>query len=458
MVGLAATGLAIANAPAAELDGASGPRTTLATPVLSVRRVPVLLNREVADRNLRTRLDAALADPAYGSAAEASCLVVSHGERDIHQLRPDLALIPASNLKLLTATAALERLGPDHRFVTEFRAADPPTDGVIAGDLWLVGGGDPVVMSEEYAASFPNQPQLHTKLSAFGDALAAAGVREVRGDLIGDDSRYDAVRFIPTWKSGYVSQGAVGPLGALLVNDGFTTFGGRRAVATDPAAHAAAQVGAAAERAGVQLGVVRSGRPPGTTVVVARVESPPLSQILEALLRESDNTTAELLVKELGVAMRNQGTTAAGLDAMDEVLREAGIDPELFEATDGSGLDRSNRASCRALDQALTDDDRDAVIGRGLAVAAQTGTLSRRFQGTPAAGRLRAKTGALDGVVSLSGWVPAVTGPPVDFSFIANGVPTEARGRQLQERIGVALALYPEAPPISALSPHLAND
>lgn len=456
VVGVASTGLALANAPDAVLDDPTATESTLATPVLSARRVPSLLVREVADRNLRSRLDTALADPAYGSAGQQSCLVVAQGGRQIQQVRPDLALIPASNLKLLTASAALEHFGESHRFGTEFRAAAPPTDGVIAGDLWLVGGGDPLLMTNQYAASFPNQPQLHTNVTALAEALVAAGVKEVRGALVGDDSRYDQVRFIPKWKPGYVAQGAVGPLGALLVNDGFTAFGSTRAVASDPAAHAAGQVATAAERAGVVLGAIRSGQAP-EGVVVARVESAPLSEIVEALLRESDNTTAELLIKELGFAMRGEGSTAAGLDAMSEALAAAGIDPGWYDATDGSGLDRNNRASCRALDHALTDENRHSVIGRGLAVAAQTGTLTRRFGGTPAAGRLRAKTGALDGVVSLSGWVPPAAGLPIDFTFIANGVPTESRGRQLQERIGVAVSMYPESPPESELGPRSAT-
>ncbi|MBW3536623.1 MAG: D-alanyl-D-alanine carboxypeptidase/D-alanyl-D-alanine-endopeptidase [Actinobacteria bacterium] len=453
VIGLASIGLAIGNAPVAQVEGSTVPDAALSTPVLSARRVPSLVAREVADRILRSRLGRALADPAYGAAAQQSCLVVDQGQRRIHEIRPDLALIPASNLKLLTASAALEHFGADYRFVTEFRASSPPSDGVISGDLWIVGGGDPVIMTDEYAASFPNQPQLHTKVSSLADALVSAGVREVRGDLVGDDSRYDDVRFIPTWKPGYVTQGAVGPLGALLVNDGFTAFGSSRAVASAPPAHAAGLIASAAERAGVVLGAVTSGEAPEEAVAIATVESPPLSEILEALLRESDNTTAELLIKELGLSLRGEGSTAAGLDAMDEVLVGAGVDPDLYEPTDGSGLDRGNRASCRALDLALTEQNRENVIGRGLAVAAKTGTLARRFHDTPAAGQLRAKTGALDGVVSLSGWAPTGTGSPIDFAFIANGVPSESRGRQLQELIGVAVALYPEAPPESELSP-----
>lgn len=453
LIGLAAAVLAVSTRPAGSAPGTAPARDAVTTPLLSARRVPGLVSREMADAKLRAHLAAALNDLSYGTVSRDSCLLVGQGSRMIESIRPDLELIPASNLKLLTATAALERFGDGHRFVTELRAAAPPVDGVIAGDLWLVGGGDPLLMTPDYAASLRNQPQLHTKVSEVAAAMVTAGIREVRGAFRGDESRYDRVRYIPTWRSGYIADGEVGPASALLVNDGFASFVGRKVAASDPAAHAAGMVAAAAEAAGVVLGEIGSGRAPASSVVVAKVDSAPLSLIVESLLRESDNTTAELLVKELGFVMRGEGTTAAGLDAMREVLAGTGIDPNSYVTTDGSGLDRGNRASCLAIDSALTDDGVAGPIGRGLAIAAQTGTLSRRFQGTPAAGRLHAKTGALEGVVSLSGWVRPSRGEPVEFTFIANGVAGEARGRQLQERVGTALALYPESPPASELGP-----
>lgn len=453
VIGVAATVLAVASRP--QIDGGrlGSSRPTTATALLSARRVPTLVSREIADAKLRQRLHAALGDPVYGTARDDSCLLVSQNDRRIEALRPEMELIPASNLKLLTATAALERFGDDHTFVTEFRAAAPPADGVVSGDLWMVGGGDPVLMTRDYAASLRYQPTLTHDVSELGQALARAGVREVRGAFLGDESRYDRVRYIPTWRPGYIADGEVGPASALLVNDGFASYSPRKVAASDPAAHAAGMAAAAAEAAGVVLGSVGSGTAPAGAVVVAQVESPPLSLIVESLLRDSDNTTAELLLKELGFAVRGEGTTAAGLTAMREVLAGDGIEAESYVATDGSGLDRGNRASCMAIDQALTGEGVSGPIGRGLAVAAQTGTLSKRFQGTAAAGRLHAKTGALEGVVSLSGWVRPTRGDPVEFTFIANGVAGEARGRQLQERIGVALSLYPESPSPEEIGP-----
>jgi len=453
VIGVAAGVLAATTRPPADSPAREPRPAPLSTPVFSARRVPGLVAREIADVRLRALLHAALRDPAYGTVGADSCLLVAQGTRQIESIRPDMELIPASNLKLLTARAVLERFGDDHRFVTEFRAASAPVDGVIAGDLWLVGGGDPVIMTPDYAASLRNQPALFHKVDDLAAALVQAGVREVRGSFLGDESRYDRIRYIPTWRPGYVADGEVGPASALLINDGFASFTPRKTAASDPAAHAAGMTAAAAEAAGVVLGVVGSGKAPESSVVVARLESPPLSLIVESLLRESDNTTAEVLLKELGLSMRGQGTTAAGLEAMREILTSEGIDDESYVATDGSGLDRGNRASCLAIDRALTAEGGGGAIGRGLAIAAQTGTLARRFHDTPAAGRLHAKTGALEGVVGLSGWIRPVRGATLDFTFLANGVTGESRGRQLQERIGVALSLYPEGPSPEEIGP-----
>lgn len=446
VVGLAALVLAVATRPAADSPSAAARPASISTPLLSARRIPELVARELADARLRERLQSALRDSRFGFARSESCLLVAQADRQIESIRPDAELIPASNLKLLTARAALEHFGDDHKFVTQFRAAAPPVEGVIQGDLWLVGGGDPVLLTPDYAASLRYQPALFHEVDELAQALVRAGVREVRGSLLGDDSRYDRVRYIPTWKPAYITDGEVGPASALLINDGFASFGVRKIAASDPAAHAAGMTAAAAEAAGIVLGAVGSGTAPQSSVVVATVESPPLSLIVESLLRDSDNTTAELLLKELGVAMRGKGTTAAGLEAMRETLVAEGIETGWYEATDGSGLDRGNRASCRAIDTALSGQGVAGPIGRGLAIAGRTGTLSKRFQNTPAAGRLHAKTGALEGVVSLSGWIRPARGSTLEFTFIANGIPGELKGRQLQERIGIALAMYPEAP------------
>jgi D-alanyl-D-alanine carboxypeptidase/D-alanyl-D-alanine-endopeptidase (penicillin-binding protein 4) len=127
---------------------------------------------------------------------------------------------------------------------------------------------------------------------------------------------------------------------------------------------------------------------------------------------------------------------------------------------DGSGLDRGDRASCNLLAQALRRTGPTGVIAKGLPIAGKTGTLVDRMIGTPAQGRLIAKTGNLDNVVSLSGFVlpPAGTPPtpalgePLVFSLILNG-PADPVAQEVADKVGIALAAYPNLPPMKDLEP-----
>lgn len=436
--------------------GSDPPVVPLAVPVLSARRAPAFLTRAIADTRLRAALDAALADPRLGPATERSCLVVRHGERPVVDRRADQSLIPASGLKVLTAFAVLDRLGPDEHLVTEVRAGGPVgAGGVVDGPLWLVGGGDPLLGTADYAASFENQPQVRTSLEALADAVVAAGVKVVNGPLVGDETRYDTERYIPTWKPSYVTDNESGPASALVVNDGFERVARPRVAALQPDLHAAVTLAALLQARGVSIaGGATEGQAPPAAVTVAQVASPPVREVVGEMLRESDNLTAELLVKELGRRFAGAGTTAAGLGVVRQTLEAAGLPVAQLASVDGSGLDRSDRASCALLMAALERSGPTGAIAAGLPVAARDGTLAKRFQGHPAAGRLRAKTGSLDGVVGLTGYVdPPAGGGPLSFSLMANDLPRDAFGRALQEEVGAVLARYPDAPPPDALAP-----
>lgn len=439
--------------------GTTSARATTAVirvPVLSPRRAPVLLARVVADARLRSRLDTALANPVLGQGREQSCIVVHQGSRPIMARRPDQQLIPASNLKVLTAMAALTRLGPDERLVTEVRVARPlGADGVVDGPLWLVGGGDPLLATADYAASFENQPQLYTSMEALADTVTKAGVRHVRGGIVGDESRYDKERYVPTWRPGYITDSESGPASALDVNDGFTQFQPRRVAAAAPDAHAAGVLAALLQARGVTVeGTAASGVAPKGAPVVATIDSHPVGALVGQMLRESDNLTAELLVKELGHRFAGAGTRTAGLGVVRQTLESTGLPVHHYSAVDGSGLDRSDRASCTLLMAALVASGPRSPVAAGLPGAGRDGTLARRFQGSPAAGRLRAKTGSLREVAALTGYVdPLRPGEPLVFSMMINALPSDATGRAVQEQLGAILAGYPEAPEPEELAP-----
>src|SRR5262249_36792535 len=137
---------------------------------------------------------------------------------------------PASTLKLLTGTAAVRRLGADHRFVTR---VVPDS----SGNLVLVGGREPLLATPAFIAGEHAGPADRTTpltpLAGLADAIVAAGVHHVDGALLVDDHLQDSVRFLPAWKPSYAADGEIGSLGALTVDRGFSP--GTRTPAPDPA-------------------------------------------------------------------------------------------------------------------------------------------------------------------------------------------------------------------------------
>lgn len=452
LVGAASTTAAVRVPPGGPADDPGAP---VRAPVLSARRVPAVLSRAVADGRLRAQLDEAMAAPVLGAARDQSCLVVRQGARSLLTRRAEEQLIPASNLKILTGLAVVTRMDPGEHLRTEVRAGGPVAAGVVDGPLWLVGGGDPLLATADYAASFTNQPQVYTPLEQLADAVVAAGVKVVTGGVVGDETRYDTQRYVPTWKPGYITDFESGPASALVVNDGFVQFSPRRVAAPEPDAHAAGVLIALLRARGVSVGGgPGEGRVPAGTTVVAGVASPPVRELVTQMLRESDNLTAELLVKELGHRFGGAGSTVAGLAVVRETLAAAGLPVAQLTSVDGSGLDRSDRATCGLLMAALDHTGPGSVVAAGFAVAGRDGTLAKRFRDNPAAGRLRAKTGSLDGVVGLTGYVDGPAGEaPLAFALLLNGLPRDAVGRAVQEQIGAILARYPEAPAPEALAP-----
>src|SRR2546429_6603614 len=218
----------------------SGGRTPVAprVPVFSLQRAPQLLSRLAGDARLALALDGALADPALGSGSQKCLVVRDDTGRIVYARNPSTALAPASNLKLLTAFAALERMGATTRYRTEAFAAGV-AGGVVSGDLWVVGSGDPLLATADFAATagYQMQPRPSTSLESLADHLVAAGVRQVQGRLMGDEGRYDTQRYVPTWKSAYITEGESGPASALTVNGGFNQWKTMTVPAAGPATH-----------------------------------------------------------------------------------------------------------------------------------------------------------------------------------------------------------------------------
>jgi D-alanyl-D-alanine carboxypeptidase/D-alanyl-D-alanine-endopeptidase (penicillin-binding protein 4) len=426
----------------------------LATPVWSPRRVPQPLVDAVGAQRLQGRLDGEL-------GGVDACLVVTDGDGDtvLAARNPDAPLLPASSQKLFTAVAALTVLGADHRFETAAVAPAPPSDGTVE-QLWLVGSGDPVLATPEFAAELATEPFYEgtdvvvTPMTDLADAIVAAGVRRVPGGIHGDDSRYEAVRYLPTWRDAYRTGGQIGPLGALTVNDGFSALNPEPVPVEDPALFAALELTRLLVARGVEVGGSPGhSKAPAEAAAVASVQSRPLRDIVGGLLRSSDNLTGELLTREIGLRAGGDGTTAAGTKAIVATLGQLGVATEGLILVDGSGLDRGDQATCGQIIATLDLGERPKfqILWDGLAVAGETGTLRGRFAGTSLEGRLRGKTGSLMGVTALAGLLDV--GRPLRFAFLASGAFSEGDGIALRERVAAIIAEFPSAPPADALVP-----
>ena len=224
----------------------------------------------------------------------------------------------------------------------------------------------------------------------------------------------------------------------------------------DPALYAAQALTALLTAHGVQVGPAGAHQtaPPGA-VTVASVESPTLHDIAVSVLRSSDNLGAELFAKEIGVRTAGQGTTTAGVHGVVTTLAKLGVPTAGMSLVDGSGLDHTNHVTCRAVASVLNlaTTPRFQTILDGLPVAGQQGTLALVLRNTTLAGKLRAKTGSLDGVSALAGLLDA--GRPLRFALIANGpnIPDVTAADNIRQLFAGVLASFPDAPSPDALVP-----
>ena len=430
---------------------------TVSTPLFSARRVPLFLQAPEADRRLVADLDAVVAD-----LPSRTCVAVTEYGRLLYGHNESEPLIPASTQKLLTGVAALELLGPDHVFTTRVVARVAAVDGVVDGDIWLVGGGDPLLMTMGYVGRFDDR-MSYTDVGHLAGQMAVAGLTEVTGAVIGDESRFDSLRYVVTWPERFRpgSQNQAGPLSALSVNDGFVwwhavnTSNGLSTSAADPAAFAAGLFDDLLEareiliRRPPQSGIA----PLDATVELARIDSPPLNEIVAQMLMTSDNTTAELLLKAMGGVASPPGTSQAGAASVMTALKGAGHDLTGVVTADGSGLDSGNRVTCRVLTAMLEDPVHGPDLVDGMAVAGESGTMRGRLAGSSAEGRVRAKTGTLRDVNSLAGQVETLEGRKLSFAVLTNADPLPDRVRRLHDRVVLELVGYPSGPDLRLLEP-----
>jgi D-alanyl-D-alanine carboxypeptidase/D-alanyl-D-alanine-endopeptidase (penicillin-binding protein 4) len=407
----------------------------LNTPVLSSRRVA----QNIVDEISRDALANDLSNVASKIPSKA-CLKVARGNSVTYEKRADLLLIPGSNQKIVTAAAAATLLPPSTVFTT--RVFGKVDGSKVAGNITLVGGGDPLLTTSDYAQMEKFPTLQRTSLETLAQRVFAAGIRTVEGSVVGNDDALSQSRYVDSWGSG-VRGIEGGPLGALMVNDGVVVSNPIKP--DDPSLAAATEFTRVLRKLGVEVtGEASSkGAVPNGDSEIASIASAPLVDVIAEMLTNSDNNTAEILLRHIGFAHNGKGTTESGLEATSQLLNKWGFTNYVLK--DGSGLSRDNRLTCSLLVSLLSRPELSAVFDHGLATAGTTGTLSDTFNKSPVAGKLRAKTGTLLNVKSLSGYLPQKDESTLIFALILNGTAIADQGnyRPLWEALGLSLSRYP---------------
>lgn len=419
-------------------DGDCGPSNVVAPSELTIAAVPAspaptAAPGEVDPEKLSAAVGPTLSDDALGP--RVGFRAISPHDGKVLATSGTGTFAPASTTKLLTAFATLATIDPGARFDTSV---------VRSGDrIVLVGGGDPYLTVQKAKAR--DDRVLRADLTTLA-RRTAAGLKKAGLDRVAlgyDASLFRGPAASPAWQKSYVTDNIVTPTSALWADQGVENGVRSR----DPAA-AAADVfaGLLADRGITLVGEASSERMPAGAERVARVRSATVAQIVETLIRISDNQAAEVMLRHLAIAAGEPATFEGGTAAVRTTLKAAGVDVAGLRLDDGSGLARSNRISPTTLVETLAaalESPRTSGLAADLPVGGFTGTLVERFGGLDQArGTVRAKTGTLRGIHSLAGYAVDRDGRPVLFAVMTDDAdedrPLEARAAL--DRIAAAIA------------------
>jgi D-alanyl-D-alanine carboxypeptidase/D-alanyl-D-alanine-endopeptidase (penicillin-binding protein 4) len=347
--------------------------------------------------------------------------------------------LPASVEKLYTTSAALLELGPEAVFQTlVFGTGKLLANGTFDGTLYLRGGGDPTFGNVAFDKAIYGTGATVQELAAH---LREAGIKQVKGAIVGDESYFDSRRGGPD--SHYrASLETEGELSALAYDEGFTNRLEERLQHNPPLV--AAQALARALRAAhvrVDKGTrISTGVTPARAEPLSGVSSPPLSTLLALTNAPSNNFFAETLLKDLGARFGKGGTTADGAAVVRRVIADTlGLHPRL---NDGSGLSRYDLTSPQQIVQLLREMQSNPYFWNSLAVAGVNGTMQDEMLHTRGVRNCRGKTGSLHDVANLVGYCRAANGDQLVFAFMMNGLTDADAGHTLEDMAGEALANY----------------
>ncbi len=469
------------------------PRFLAVSALAAVLFIPGFLNESRASslEDIQTRIAKYLKRPGVRSADWGIEILDPTTNKVLLAVNPDKTFKPASVLKVVTTSAALEKLGPDFRYHTGvYTNGTLEADGTLAGDLVLVGRGDPnLIDTEGELLPKPAPEELAEKIQALG-------IRKIQGDVIGDDSYFDDSHSAKGWTAQDLRSVYGAPVDALSINNNvfwvfahptkynrLVTVGiephtsyfrirnlgvtgsarsrrtmyarlipGTRTIVVSgilplrqsyaqhvnlerPAEVAATMFKEELQRLGVtvsgQVEVVHSGdvspEHRRQWKLLADHVSPPLIREVEIINKHSQNLWAEMLLRTLGAEFRGVGSDEAGLQVVKEFLVDAGVDSDKIRLDDGCGLSRDNLVTPRfqtSLLQFLSTRAYFELFLNTLAVSGTDGTLRHRLVSQQVRGTIHAKTGTLNGVSTLSGYMMTRSGRSLVFSIFANNVHT----------------------------------
>ena len=496
----------ISQASAAELNRAILPPTPTPKPSLPPAPKPI----QTLD-NLQAKIRQRLSASEVQRGRIGVKIVSLATGKVIFENDAEKYFVPASNMKNFTIAAALEKLGPDFRFVTSvYAAAKPDAAGTINGDLRIFGRGDLSI-----STAF-NNGDYYKGLDNLVDKIAAAGVKRIEGDLVGDESYFKGFAIPQTWEWNDLQWYDGAEISALPINNNSvdltikpgatgqqcivsvlpqtpnlmpvtntcrTTASGSRTLKvfkplnrnlleisgtmpvgdkgfvgyialTHPADLFIAMLKQRLQIKGVTIAGQARVLPISLKlwgIEIAQLESPPFSVIAAQTMKPSQNMFAETILWELGEQLDWQASPDAdsstlGLNIVRKFLRQIGVADDAIIQYDGSGLSRHDQVTPSAvvvLYTYMAKQSRNAQVwSDSLTVGGVDGTLSKRFVGTAATGNIRGKTGTLDQVSALSGYLTTAGGEEVVVSIFVNGVAETHVRTSLIDDIVVQLAAF----------------
>lgn len=437
----------------------------------------------------------------------------------LFQQNAEKYFMPASNMKSFTVATAMEKLGADFKFVTSvFAASNPDSSGIVKG-LRILGRGD-VSISDTF-----NEGDKFKGLDRLADAIIAAGVKRIEGDIIGDETYFTGNPVSGSWEWDDLQFYYGAEVSALPVNDNaqsvsvtpgpvgypcavkFIPFNPlvritNLCTTTAPGTQRTLAIGKKVDRNIIEItgnlpagnpgfsgyvsfsrpaelfvaylkqrleakGVTVTGQtravnvktqvPPDMNIEIAKLESPPLSMIAARTMKPSQNMYTETLLWTLGEYRRARSTSpdgrpntqdsaALGIAEVKAFLQSIGVADDGIIQHDGSGLSRHNLITPEAIVQLYTYMGKQSRFSQAwrdsLTIGGVDGTLSNRFRGTKAAANVRGKTGTIDQVSALSGYVTTASGDQLAFSIVVNGVNENPTRVRLIDDIVIDLANY----------------